>query len=205
MLPGRTLASSTLMVSLLVSGCEVRSPDDSSADASDTAVNTASPPASRAQSAPSTNPVSAPLSTADIERWERGIAAERKAVEEAGAKLKAARNGEDTLNVIMGVQEMATLGAGAQAAGLEQERYKFVRSNLSAAVGYLTPFMEGMDTTIFSKEQRDEMRQGNERELKRMEQDVPSDVIEMLRPRAAELRKKNLELVGARLKAAGMV
>jgi hypothetical protein len=37
-----------------------------------------------------------------------------------------------------------------------------------------------------------------------MEKDVPAEVVEALRPRAAELRKQSLELVGARLKAAGM-
>jgi hypothetical protein len=33
---------------------------------------------------------------------------------------------------------------------------------------------------------------------------VPSEVIEALKPRAAELRKQDLELVGARLKGAGL-
>jgi hypothetical protein len=33
---------------------------------------------------------------------------------------------------------------------------------------------------------------------------VPSDLIEALEPRASELRKKDLELVVARLKAAGL-
>ena len=32
----------------------------------------------------------------------------------------------------MAVQEMATVEAGAKAAGLDPERYKFIRSNLSA-------------------------------------------------------------------------
>jgi hypothetical protein len=37
-----------------------------------------------------------------------------------------------------------------------------------------------------------------------METDVPAAVIDAVRPRAVELRKKDLELVGARLKGAGM-
>jgi hypothetical protein len=153
---------------------------------------------------PAANPISAPLTTADVDRWEKGMAGELKAVQEAGAKLKAARTSEDTLNAMMGVQEMSTIAAGAQAAGLEQERYKFVRSNLSAVVGYLTPQLGGIDTTMLSQAQRDELRQSNEAQLQRMQQDVPANVVEAIRPRAVELRKKDLELVAARVKGAGM-
>jgi hypothetical protein len=154
--------------------------------------------------ASSANPAVAPLTTADIERWDKGMAGELKAVQEAGAKLKSARTGEDTLTAMMGVQETATMGAGAQAAGLELERYKFVRSNLSAAVSYLTPSQGGIDTTLLSQAQRDEMRQMNEAQIQRMQQDVPAAVVDALKPRAVELRKKDLELVAARLKGAGM-
>ena len=41
---------------------------------------------------------------------------ELQAVREAGAKLKSARTSDDTLNAMMGVQEMATVEAGAKAA-----------------------------------------------------------------------------------------
>jgi type IV secretory pathway TrbL component len=147
------------------------------------------------------NTASAPVTRGDIDAWEKGVAGELKAVQQAGAKLKTARTGEDTLNAMMGVQEMNTISAGAQASGLDQERYKFVRSNLSAVVGYLTP---ALDTTMLSQAQRDELRQNNDNQLQQMQQDVPADVVEALRPRAAELRKKDLELTGARLKGAGL-
>jgi hypothetical protein len=48
------------------------------------------------------------------------------------------------------------------------------------------------------------MRQSNEAQLKQMEDRVPADVVQALRPRATELRKQNLELVAERLKSAGM-
>jgi hypothetical protein len=105
---------------------------------------------------------------------------------------------------MMGVQEMATVSAGAQAAGVEQERYKFIRSNLSAVVAYLTPSQGGIDTTLLSQAQRDEMRQMNEARIQQMQNDVPADVVEALKPRAVELRKKDMQLVAARLKGAGM-
>jgi len=153
---------------------------------------------------PTGNPTSAPLTPADIERWTKGMDGELQAVREAGAKLKSARSSEDTLNAMMGVQEMATVEAGAKAAGIDPERYKFIRSNLSAVVGYLTPSLGGIDTTSLPQAQRDELRKGNEAQIQRMQQEVPADVVAALKPRAAELRKKDMELVAARLKGAGM-
>jgi hypothetical protein len=193
-------------MALLVLGCGKKGSDTSSADTQGQVdiESTEAPPASQAQPAPSTNPTTVPLTKADIERWEKGIAGEMKAIEEAGAKMKTARSGEDTVMAMMGVQETATSEAGAQAAGLEHERYKFVRSNLSAVVGYLTPSQGGIDTTMLSQAQRDEMRQMNEARIKQMQQEVPAEVVEALRPRAVELRKKSWELIGARLKGAGV-
>ena len=153
---------------------------------------------------PTGTPTSAPLTPADIERWTKGIDGELQAVREAGAKLKSARTSDDTLNAMMGVQEMATVDAGAKAAGVDPERYKFIRSNLSAVVGYLTPSLGGIDTTSLPQAQRDELRKGNEAQIQRMQQEVPADVVDAVKPRAAELRKKDMELVGARLKGAGM-
>ncbi len=153
---------------------------------------------------PTGNPTAAPLTPADIDRWTKGIDGELRAVREAGAKLKSARTSDDTLNAMMGVQEMATVEAGAKAAGVDPERYKFIRSNLSAVVGYLTPSLGGIDTTSLPQAQRDELRKGNEAQIQRMQQEVPAQVVEAIKPRAVELRKKDMELVAARLKGAGM-
>ena len=153
---------------------------------------------------PTGNPTAAPLTPADIDRWTKGMDAELRAVREAGAKLKSARTSDDTLNAMMGVQEMATVESGAKAAGVDPERYKFIRSNLSAVVGYLTPSLGGIDTTSLPQTQRDELRKGNEAQIQRMQQEVPAEVVEAIKPRAVELRKKDMELVGARLKGAGM-
>jgi len=149
-------------------------------------------------------PSSAPLSVEDIERWEKGMAAELAAVQEAGAKLESAKTGEDTLSALMGVQEMTTTPAGARAAGVDEERYSVVRSELSAAAAYLTPYLGGIDTTMLSPAQREEMRQMNAAQLKQMEGRVPAEVVDALKPKAEALRKKVIELTGARLKGAGM-
>jgi hypothetical protein len=201
----------SLLAASFALGCGKKAADRSIADAGSAAndapeaatAETASSGSGSATAAP-VNSSSAPLTPADVERWERGIEGELKAVREAGAKMKSARTGEDSLNAMMGVQEMTTVSAGAKAAGVDEERYKFIRSNLSAVVSYLTPpELEGMDTTKMPQSMRDEFRTGREAQLQRMAQDVPADVIEVLKPRATELRKKDMELVGARLKGAG--
>jgi hypothetical protein len=178
------------------------SADSAAAPAAETAAADTTAAAPAPQSASETT--SAPVTTADIDRWQRGMAGELEAVHAAAAKLKAAKTGEDTLNAMMGVQEMNTVAAGAKAAGVDEERYNVIRSNLSAATAYLTPELGGIDTTMLSPAQRAELKQGNETQLKQMESTVPADVVEALRPRAAALRKQDLELVGARLKGSGM-
>ena len=206
--PALRAMTAALLGSLLFTGCGKKDAQpDTSAEAGSSSEDSAAQPqtSSSAQPAePASNPSVAPLTRDDISRWEKGLDGEMQAVKEAGAKLKTARNSEDTLNAMMGVQEMATIDAGAKAAGVDPERYKFIRSNLSAVVGYLTPALGGIDTTMLSVAQRDELRKDNEAQIQRMQQEVPADVVEAIKPRAAELRKKNMELVGARLKGAGM-
>jgi hypothetical protein len=201
------LVAAILATSFALS-CGKRAHDTSGADvtsgandAAESSTDTAA--ASPAPAAP-VNSSSAPLTLADVRRWEQGMEGELKAVQAAGAKMKSARTGEDSLNAMMGVQEMTTASAGAQAAGVDEERYKFIRSNLSAVISYLTPpELEGMDTAKMPQSMRDEFRTGREAQLKRMETEVPAEVVEALKPRATELRKKDMELAGARLKGAG--
>ena len=198
---------SIALATLLFAACGGNDSETSTADESASAEAAAPQPETapaEQPSAPDANAVTAPLTRDDIARWEKGIEGEMDAVRQAATKLQNARTGEDTIAAMMGVQEMATLEAGAGAAGLEPERYKFVRSNLSAVVQVLTPALGGIDTTMLSQAQRDELRQQNEAQLQRMQQEVPPDVVAAIKPRAVELRKKDLELVGARLKGAGM-
>ncbi len=198
----------SVLVAAILAGCghkDSRSTDsDETAAAPDSSVQSEPVSSEPSAAAPSSNPTSAPLTSADVGRWEKGLDGEMQAVKEAASKLKSARTSEDTLNAMMGVQEMGTTEAGAKAAGVNPERYKFIRSNLSAVVGYLTPTLGGIDTTGLTPAQRDELRRGNEAQLERMKQDVPAEVVDAIRPRSVELRKKDMELVGARLKGAGM-
>lgn len=168
---------------------------------SETGGETAAPAAAGRSSG---NPTTTPATKADIDAWQKGMAAELEAVRAAGAKMKDARTNEDTLSAMMAVQEMATQEAGAKAVGMDLERYKFIRSELSAATSYLTPQLGGIDTTMLSPAQRDELRESNAAQLKQMEDRVPADVVEALRPRAAELRTHSLGLAAERLKSAGV-
>jgi len=204
---GSQAASAGLLAIALLFACGRKDaqPDvsaDTASSEESAAQDTSASAAPAAQ--PSGNPTAAPLTPADIDRWTKGMEGELRAVREAGAKLKSARTSDDTLNAMMGVQEMATVEAGAKAAGVDPERYKFIRSNLSAVVGYLTPSLGGIDTTSLPQAQRDELRKGNEAQIQRMQQEVPAEVVEAIKPRAVELRKKDMELVAARLKGAGM-
>ena len=153
--------------------------------------------------APAQN-TSASLAVADIERWQRGMEAELKAVHDAGAKLKSAKSAADSANVVFAVNEMETRDAGASAAGLDPERYQFVRTALSAAVGYLSPLEMEMKLDQMPASMVEEMKKGRVTALERMADKVPADVVEALRPRAAALRKQDMTLTGERLKAAGI-
>ena len=107
------------------------------------------------------------------------------------------------MNAMMAANDMSTLDAGAAAAGVSSERYKFIRSNLSSAAANLSPIEMEMPVKDMSPAMIEEMKKGREAALQRMSTDVPPDVIEALRPRAAALRKQDMELAGARLKAVG--
>lgn len=183
--------------------------DKAADDASDAAVEAAAEATPAAEPAPAGQPApaeagDAPLAVEDIDRWKSGMAGELEAVQAAAERMKAARTGEDTMSAMMAVQENATMEAGAKAAGVDLERYKVIRSNLSAAASYMTPELGGIDTTMLSPEQRAEMKQMNEAQLAQLQGAVPAEVLEALRPRAAELRRQDLGLVAARLKGAGM-
>ena len=203
-------AFTCLLVLALTTACgggDAAEDADPSAEASTEAEGSAEAEAPPANPAPAADPsaaTNAPLTAADIDVWRKGMAGELEAVRAAGTKMKSAKTESDTLSAMMEVQENATQAAGAKGAGVELERYKVIRSNLSAAVSYLTPHLGGIDTTMLSAAQRAELRQSNEAQLKQLETQVPAEVIEALRPRAVELRTQSMELVGARLKGAGM-
>ena len=204
------MRSSSLLMPILAlaigSACSKSDTSDESTDSAGSAqsisVDTASANAAVAQQ-PGTG-ASAPVTVEDIDRWQRGMDAELKAVQDAGSRLKTAKTSQDTLEAMMGANEMNTVEAGAKAAGLDTERYKFVRTNLSSAVGALSPIEMEMNTKDMPPSMVEEMNKSRAATLAQMATDVPAPVVEALRPRAAALRKQSMTLVGERLKASGI-
>lgn len=161
---------------------------------------TANDPAPQATA--QSNPSTTPLTADDIDRWRRGMAAELEAIAEAESALQTASTANDTLNTMMAVSEMSTRGAGARGAGLDEERYQFVRRTLSSAVGYLSPLEQEMDVTQMPPEMREQFEQSRNANLERMGDVLPNSIIEALRPQAVELRQQDMAVTAARIRVA---
>jgi hypothetical protein len=200
----RRMLALVFIPAALALSCGEKEADTASADsaaAADTAAmaetgaDTATAVSPEGSTAQSTDASSRPVTAEDIDRWQKGMAGEMQAVQQTAAKMKTAKTSEDKLSVMMELQEQSTAAAGAQAAGLDEERYKFVRSKLSDVVRYLVPpEIPGMDTAQL----RDQLRAERESYLKQTAWAVPPDVVEALEPRAAELRKHDMELAFTR-------
>jgi pyruvate/2-oxoglutarate dehydrogenase complex dihydrolipoamide acyltransferase (E2) component len=207
------LAAAATLAALLLAACskgetaDAEADDTTSAQAEESAQEAAPEAAAQPAAAPgggeSGAQTSAPLAVADIDRWQRGMDAELKAVREAGEKLKAAKTGTDTVSAMMGANDMQTRDAGAAAAGVSPERYQFVRTTLSSAAGSLSPLEMEMKVSDMPPAMVEEMKKAREGSLTQLGNALPPDVVEALRPRAAALRKQDLTLTGERLKAMG--
>jgi hypothetical protein len=178
--------------------------------AADTAVIEAEPTveASTDTATPAAQPTEAsrPVTVEDIDRWKKGMEAEKQALQPVAAKVKAAKTPEEKLNLMSETHELSTAPAGADAAGLDETRYNFVRSKLSDAVKWLAPFELGstMDPKLIPESQRAQIERDREEYFQKMAWAVPAEVVEALKPRAAELRKQDLELAVERVRASGM-
>jgi hypothetical protein len=202
----RRVAHAALLVAALY-GCGAREHKSDADPQAAGSEDSAAPEGASPDAAPAAAPAETgqkPLTVADIDRWDKGLAAELEAVHAAGARLKQAKTADDTMTAMTGMLDTSTLEAGAQAAGVDRERYNLLRSTFSTAAGYLAPSVGGLDTTALSPDQRAEMARGNAAQLDQMKDLLPPDVVSALTPKAADLRKRDLELTVARLKGAGM-
>lgn len=194
----------TLMCAALSVSCgrdESSTAEDTTASAEETAAaSTESAPAPMAQE----TSAEAPLTVADIDRWQRGMEGELKAVREAGAQRKAAKSSADTLAAMMAANETSTREAGARAAGVNENRYGLIQSKLSSVVRFMVPLEQEMDASKMPASVVTQMKEERAKMLTSMSSGLSPAVIEALRPRAVALRKQELALTGERLKAAGM-
>lgn len=205
----RTVASVALAVltaapAVTVAGCRRghdRTPD-ATADSPDAARPAAAP------AAPASTPVAdgstAPLTVSDIDRWQRGMAAELEAVRAAATQRAHATSANDSLTATAATTETATRAAGARAAGVDERRYQQLRTALSAVAGYMTPLEQQMDVSKMPEAAVAQLRQSHDEDLARAAKSLPPDVVAALRPRAAALSAQELALTAERLKAAGM-
>ena len=114
-------AALAMAVAMLVACGRKDTSRTDSADAADPADTVAE--ASATTPAPSSSPTTTPLAGDDIDRWQRGMAAELEAVHEAAANLKSAKTGEDTLSSMMAMQDMSTSATGAKYLRFIIDRY----------------------------------------------------------------------------------
>ncbi|MGZ8456170.1 MAG: hypothetical protein ACXWZ4_06185, partial [Gemmatirosa sp.] len=181
---------------------DAASAEDSAAQADSAAAS--AEPAPAAVAAPAQSNADAPLTVADIDRWQRGMEAELKAVRDAGEQLRTAKTGNDTVTAIFAANETSTRAAGASAAGVDESRYGDIRSVLSSIVVNMAPLEAEMDVSKMPAPMLATMKQSREQQLAQIVPQHPPELIEALRARAADLRRQEMTLVGERLKAAGM-
>lgn len=83
---------------------------------------------------------------AELELYERGLAAEIEVLREAVARMASARTGEDTLSAIMAATEMQSVPEAAQRAGVDVERYRRLEGVFGPALSgrMMNPAMRGM-------------------------------------------------------------
>lgn len=198
--PRLVLALAAALLSAVACGGSADDADDTLAAAEGDTASVAAP----ADAPAPTADLDAPLTVDDIDRWQRGMAAELEAVREAGAQLARATTGEDSVSAIFAANDMSTRAAGARGAGLDEDRYARVASRLSDVVGYMVPLSAVMDVSAMPAEMQQQMQAGRDQSLARAIEELPAEVVEALRPRAEALRQQEMELVGERLKAAGM-
>lgn len=127
LLPLGVLAACLTLAACGGSDADADAVDSTVADSGTAAVAMADPaPAGDAE---------APLAEADIDAYERGLAAEVQLLREAIEKQRAAKTGEDTLSAIMSATDMVTVPAAAQKAGLDASRYRTLDNTLGRAIG----------------------------------------------------------------------
>jgi hypothetical protein len=195
------LITAALIASIVFTGCSRETPerDEQLSEEDVTELAPASPPAP-AVPAQTTN--ESEMSVEDIDRWQRGMEAELKATQAAAAKLAEAKDDNAKLEALHGATEMGTIDAGAEAAGVDLDRYRRIRNTISNAVSQLSPLEMEMDVSQMPPEMVEQMTQARAAGVTQLEKELPADVLEALKTRAAELRKLDKTLVGERLKVA---
>jgi hypothetical protein len=92
----------------------------------------------------------ASITPADIDVYERGLAAEVALVRSAVTGLRAARSGQDTLAAMSAALDMQTQPAAARAAGISVQRYRHLDNVFGGAISArkMNPALTGIMATV---------------------------------------------------------
>jgi hypothetical protein len=188
-----------------------------SADA-ESADSTASSGAAPAPAA-SESPADAPITAADIDAYERGLAAELAAVRKAQEQMRGAKSANDTLEAMTASLDMQTQPEAAKAAGISVDRYRYLNTVLGGAISArkmnpaLANMASQMDTSQLAsmpKEAQEQARK-NMREMQAQSsdsviyRDVPPALRDQFKQRVAtRLDTLWSELFAARARVAGL-
>lgn len=194
-------AVAALALSFILTGCGQSTTESETVSAETTETTDATTPETTTSPAPQSAATNQ-IEVSDIDRWQRGMEAERKTVQEAAAKLAEAKDENEKLDALQAATEMGTLEAGAAAAGVDADRYRRIRNILSDAVSNLSPLELEMDVSQMPAEMVEQMKQARAATAAQVKDRLPADVLEALEPRVTELRTLEKELVGERLKVA---
>lgn len=192
------------LTAMLIAGCGSKNADATADDSVAASADSAAPASAAVAAVSPATATAASLTADDIDKWQRGMEAEMKAVQDAGTQLKNAKTSDDSLNAVAAVNETATQPAGAKAAGVDERRYQLISQTFSSLTGDMAPIENEMDVSKMPADLLTTMKNGRANALAAASVGLPPELLDALRPRAAVLRKQALTLIAARLKAAGM-
>jgi hypothetical protein len=171
------------------------------------------PAAQPAPAAPS-DPQPAQLTTADLDAYEKGVLAQIEAVRKSSERLKTAKTANDTLSAIGDALPANTQQIGAQAAGMDLERWKVVSGQIEAvlqahsgaAMMAQVASPQAMDTVSLPPAERARVRENLKQAQDQMAQQtaqayasLPPDLAATLKARAPHLDSLRLRLAGAQM------
>jgi hypothetical protein len=191
----------TLLLLATLAACGASGDAKPSDDTAAAVVDTSSSATVEAPPSQAPEPTDAALTAADVERWAKGMEGERQALAKVEEQFKAAKTGMDTLAAVGAASESATRAAGAAAAGVSEDRYNLIRSQLGELASSMVPSefekSGGMPAAMVAQ-----MKQGREDGLAKLVAQTPPEVVEALRPRAEALAREHLMLAAERLRIA---
>ena len=138
-----------------------------------------SPGASGSSASATNTPSDGPITVADVDAYERGLAAELAEVRKSADQMRSAKNTEDSTKAMFGSLDMQTQPVGAKAAGIPLDRYKHVSILLGNAISArkMNPALAKMGEDTSSLAQ------------------LPAEAREQARKNMAEMRAQNSDSV----------